>query len=54
MENKHSEPLEGTVTILAKHNSDTKDSGSRTAGKHAMKPQKAAARLRMMKMLTSL
>jgi len=45
MEKEHSEPLEGsepTVTILAKPNSNTKDSRSRTAGKRAMKPQKAA------------
>ncbi|KHN34801.1 hypothetical protein glysoja_036794 [Glycine soja] len=45
MEKEHSEQLEGsepTVTILAKPNSNTKDSRSRTAGKRAMKPQKAA------------
>lgn len=44
MEKEHSEPLEGsepTVTILTKPNSDIKDSRSRTAGKRAMKPQKA-------------
>ncbi|KAL5175237.1 hypothetical protein HKD37_08G021491 [Glycine soja] len=44
MEKEHSEPLEGsepTVTILTKPNSDIKDSHSRTAGKRAMKPQKA-------------
>ncbi|XP_020229776.1 mucin-17 [Cajanus cajan] len=44
MEKEPSEPLEGsepTVTILAKPNSDRKDSRSRTSGKHGMKPQKA-------------
>ncbi|TKY59866.1 dentin sialophosphoprotein isoform X1 [Spatholobus suberectus] len=49
MEKEHSEePLEGsepTVTILAKPDSDRKDSRSRTAGKRAMKPQKARPKM---------
>ncbi|RDX68299.1 hypothetical protein CR513_52725, partial [Mucuna pruriens] len=48
MEKEHSEPLEGsepTVTILAKPNSDRKDSRSRTASKRAMKPQKARPKM---------
>ncbi|KAG4973951.1 hypothetical protein JHK84_031083 [Glycine max] len=56
MENEHSEPLEGsepTVTILAKTNSDTKDSQQPNCWQGCMKPQKEA-RLRMMKILISL
>ncbi|KAK7399981.1 hypothetical protein VNO78_11179 [Psophocarpus tetragonolobus] len=48
MEKEHSEPLEGsepTVAILAKPNSDRKDSHGRTAGKRAVKPQKARQKL---------
>ncbi|CAJ1935629.1 unnamed protein product [Sphenostylis stenocarpa] len=49
MEKEHSEPLEGsepTVTILGKPNSDRKDlRSSRTAGKRAMKPQKAKPKM---------
>ena len=56
MEKEHSEPLEGsepTVTILAKTNSDTKDSQQPNCWQGCMKPQKEA-RLRMMKILISL